>query len=66
MSELTASRVKMFVRPIIAITLTCIVGYEEVFSDGVGGSFLTLYAMIMSFYFGESAGARIPGQETQE
>jgi len=66
MSELTANRIKMFVRPAIAIILTLTVGYMEVFHDGVSSAMLTLYSMIMAFYFGEAAGARQPGGSAQE
>lgn len=61
-----ASKLKMFVRPMIAMTLTLVVGYKELLGAGVSGEMLTLYSMIMAFYFGEAAGARQPGAGAQE
>ena len=61
-----AQKVKMFVRPVIAIMLTMILGYQAIWVGKVTAEFMTLYAGIMAFYFGESAGARQPGQSSQE
>jgi|15BtaG_2_1085339.scaffolds.fasta_scaffold03454_7 hypothetical protein len=46
---------KAYVRPLIASGLTVCVVAGELAGSGVSGEFITLYSMIMAFYFGEAA-----------
>ena len=50
-----AKSFKGYVRPIIAAGLTVCVVVGELAGKGVSGEFITLYSMIMAFYFGEAA-----------
>ena len=49
---------KAYVRPLIAAGLTVCVVVGELAGEGVSGEFITLYSMIMAFYFGEAAAGR--------
>ncbi len=50
-----AKSFKAYVRPLIAAGLTVCVVAGELAGKGVSGEFITLYSMIMAFYFGEAA-----------
>lgn len=66
MSTETAAKIKMFVRPLLTIALTLVVIQQEIWADGVSGEMLTMFSMVLAFYFGEAAGARMPGQGGQD
>lgn len=63
MSTETAMKIKMFIRPIIGLSLTALLIFQVVVMGKIMGDFLTLYAMVVAFYYGEAAGARMPGSD---
>ena len=54
---------KAAVRKVIALALTCTVVYLALTGQIRGDALMAVYGTVLGFYFGEAAGARMPGQD---
>lgn len=49
---------KFLIKPMMAIALTIVFCYQEIFGEGVSAQFVTVYGMVIAYYFAEEATAR--------